>query len=79
MSVEDIELEFWADIFYQKLRSGQKPKDILESSRASLDFDSERTSQDEIDRINSEDNEDNEAMGLPHDFETVFDEKVSGF
>lgn len=66
MSIEDIEIEFWAHIYHEKLSKGMKPNEILESN-TSTDFDADAEAQKEIERINELDSE---------DFETLFNDKA---
>lgn len=67
MSIEDIEIEFWAHIYHEKLSKGMKPNEILESDNTTPDFDADAEAQKEIERINELDSD---------DFEEVFNDKV---
>jgi hypothetical protein len=69
--VQDIELEFWTSIYFEKIKNGAKPEDIAATDLATLDFDPEKSAQAEIDRIDDEDDEDD-----PKDFEVVFDDRI---
>lgn len=69
MSVEEIEIEFWAHIYHEKLSRGMKPDEILQSDNATADFDPEQEARREIDRID-------ELDGNIDDFEIVFNDKA---